>query len=110
MPKYYLKDKERFAIPAVDSLDNFIAISDIEYQNLIEGVNKGNRVECIEDNLVLIPNEIPDNSAIEYQSLRAQEYPPITEYIDGVVKGDQNQIDEYIRKCLEVKAKYPKPV
>jgi hypothetical protein len=109
MPKYYLKDKQRFAIPQVDTLDNFITISDIEYQNLIEGVNKGSRVECIEDNLVLIPNEVPDNSAIEYRMLRAQEYPPITDYIDGLVKGDQQQIDEYIAKCLAVKLKYPKP-
>jgi hypothetical protein len=25
------------------------------------------------------------------------------------VKGDQNQIEEYIQKCLAVKEKYPKP-
>lgn len=109
MPKYYLKDKERFAIPTVDSLDNFIAISDIEYSALIKGVEQGNRIECINDVLVLVPNEIPDNSAIEYKMLRAHEYPPITDYIDGVVKGDQQQIDNYIARCLEVKAKYPKP-
>jgi hypothetical protein len=109
MPKYYLKDKQRFAIPKVDTLDNFITISDIEYQNLIEGVNQGNRVECINNVLVLLPNEVPDNSAIEYKLLRAQEYPPITDYLDGLVKGDQQQIDEYIAKCLAVKAKYPKP-
>lgn len=109
MPKYYLKDKERFAIPTVDSLDNFIAISDIEYSALIKGVEQGNRIECIDDVLVLVPNEIPDNSATEYKMLRAQEYPPITDYIDGVVKGDQQQIDNYIARCLEVKAKYPKP-
>ena len=109
MPKYYLKDKQRFAIPKVDTLDNFITISDIEYSALIKGVEQGNRVECIDDVLVLIPNEIPDNSAIEYKTLRAREYPPITDYIDGVVKGDQQQIDNYIARCLEVKAKYPKP-
>lgn len=40
---------------------------------------------------------------------RRKEYPPIEEYIDGVVKGDQEQIDSYIQKCLEVKLKYPKP-
>jgi hypothetical protein len=45
----------------------------------------------------------------QYQRDRKQEYPPIEEYIDGVVKGDQSQIDEYINKCLAVKAKYPKP-
>lgn len=45
----------------------------------------------------------------QYQRDRKQEYPPIEEYVDGIVKGDQSQIDEYINKCLAVKAKYPKP-
>lgn len=45
----------------------------------------------------------------QYQRDRRNEYPPIEDYIDGVVKGDQSQIDEYINKCLAVKAKYPKP-
>jgi tRNA A37 N6-isopentenylltransferase MiaA len=47
--------------------------------------------------------------ALEYQRLRAPEYPPMSEYLDGIVKGDQNQIDAYIAACLAVKAKYPKP-
>jgi hypothetical protein len=37
------------------------------------------------------------------------EYPPITDYIDGIVKGDQAQVQAYIDACLAVKAKYPKP-
>jgi hypothetical protein len=49
--------------------------------------------------------EIAKNS---YQRNRAKEYPPITDYIDGVVKGDQAQIDKYIADCQAVKAKYPK--
>lgn len=44
-----------------------------------------------------------------YKAQRAAEYPLITDYIDGVVKGDQAQIDKYITDCLAVKAKYPKP-
>lgn len=44
-----------------------------------------------------------------YRDLRSAEYPPITNYIDGVVKGDQAQVQEYIDACLAVKAKYPKP-
>lgn len=44
----------------------------------------------------------------KYQRLRAKEYPPITEYIDGVVKGDSAQVQKYIDECLAVKAKYPK--
>ncbi len=43
-----------------------------------------------------------------YVAKRAAEYPPITDYIDGVVKGDQAQIDVYIAACQAVKAKYPK--
>ena len=45
-----------------------------------------------------------------YIAKRAAEYPPITDYIDGVVKGDQAQIDKYIADCLAVKAKFPKGV
>ena len=43
-----------------------------------------------------------------YIAKRSSEYPPITDYLDGVVKGDQAQIDKYIADCLAVKAKYPK--
>ena len=45
-----------------------------------------------------------------YIAKRAAEYPNITDYLDGVVKGDQAQIDKYIADCLAVKAKYPKGV
>lgn len=44
----------------------------------------------------------------QYMRNRASEYPPITDYLDGVVKGDQAQIDAYIAACQAVKAKYPK--
>jgi len=43
-----------------------------------------------------------------YIAKRQAEYPPITDYLDGVVKGDQVQIDKYIADCQAVKAKYPK--
>lgn len=45
----------------------------------------------------------------EYQRLRAPEYPDFRDYLDGIVKGDQEQVQDYINKCLAVKAKYPKP-
>jgi hypothetical protein len=45
-----------------------------------------------------------------YIAKRAAEYPNVTEYLDGVVKGDQAQIDKYIADCLAVKAKYKKGV
>ena len=45
-----------------------------------------------------------------YKSKRASEYPPVTDWLDGMVKGDQAQIDKYIADCLATKAKYPKGV
>ena len=63
-------------------------------------------------------NEVAyDKSAVQayvdahaYIAKRAAEYPSITDYIDGVVKSDQAQIQAYIDACLAVKAKYPKGV
>jgi hypothetical protein len=43
-----------------------------------------------------------------YKEKRAAEYPLITDYLDGVVKEDQAQINKYIADCQAVKAKYPK--
>ena len=43
-----------------------------------------------------------------YKYKRQAEYPDFKDYLDGVVKGDQVQIDKYIADCLAVKAKYPK--
>ena len=58
---------------------------------------------------------IYDNNAVEalvaseaYKEKRAAEYPPITDYIDGIVKGDNAQVQAYIDACLVVKEKYPK--
>lgn len=43
-----------------------------------------------------------------YIAKRAAEYPPVTDYLDGLVKGDQAQMDKYIADCLAVKARFPK--
>lgn len=44
-----------------------------------------------------------------YKAQRAAEYPPMTDYLDGIVKGDTAQVQTYIDACLAVKLKYPKP-
>jgi len=43
-----------------------------------------------------------------YKAKRQAEYPPFTDYLDGIVKGDQAQVQAYIDACLAVKTKYPK--
>jgi len=49
-------------------------------------------------------------NAHAYIDKRAAEYPPVTDWLDGMVKNDQAQIDKYIADCLAVKAKYKKGV
>ncbi len=43
-----------------------------------------------------------------YKAKRQAEYPPMADYLDAMVKNDQQAIDEYIATCKMVKAKYPK--
>lgn len=64
--------------------------------------NNGNKVEIDMTQV----NAWVNPSAYKYQ--RQEEYPDFKNYLDGVVKGDQVQIDKYIADCLAVKAKYPK--
>jgi hypothetical protein len=62
----------------------------------------GNKIEI---DLSLVNSWIDPEA---YKNLRVKEYPPITDYIDGIVKGDNAQVQAYIDACLAVKAKYPK--
>jgi hypothetical protein len=62
----------------------------------------GNKVEIDLD----LVNAWVDPEA--YKAKRASEYPPMTDYLDGIVKGDDAQVQAYIDACLAVKAKYPK--
>ena len=56
-----------------------------------------------------IQAEVDRQLGLTYQKLRATAYPPVTDYLDGIVKGDQAQIAKYIADCQAVKALYPKP-
>ena len=43
-----------------------------------------------------------------YKAKRAAEYPSFIDYLDGIVKGDNAQVQAYIDACNAVKNKYPK--
>ena len=79
------------------------------YSNVVY-INDGTGAFDKDNNPVAIDlsavNAWTDPNAYKYK--RASEYPPMTDYLDGIVKGDQAQIDKYIADCLAVKAKYPK--
>jgi hypothetical protein len=56
-----------------------------------------------------------DNNAVEalvaseaYKDQRANEYPDFRDYQDGIVKGDNTQVQAYIDACNAVKNRYPK--
>lgn len=66
-------------------------------------------MEIWEADLVKARAEREAKAKTQYQRDRAEEYPPIVDYIDGIVKGDQAQVQAYIDACLAVKVKYPKP-
>lgn len=46
----------------------------------------------------------------DYRELRRAAYPPITDYLDAIVKGDEQQLAAYIEKCRAIKEKYPPPI
>ena len=50
----------------------------------------------------------PKPPAPTYQQLRAAAYPPVTDYLDGIVKGDAAQVQAYIDACMAVKQEFPK--
>lgn len=77
----------------------------VEVLNLVEPYIRVNiDIAMVDGKCVKTVTSLPD-----YQAQRQVEYPPMSDYLDGVVKGDQAQIDAYIAACQAVKAKYPKP-
>lgn len=51
-----------------------------------------------------------DNATLHriVSDLRSKHYPPIHDYVDGIVKGDAVQQANYISACAAVKTRFPK--
>jgi len=93
------------AIKAINSLAEFTVNADD-----INQITWLNGTQPISNDIILakqveLKNEYQSN---EYQRQRSKEYPDFKEYLDGIVKGDNAQVQKYINDCLAVKAKYPK--
>lgn len=90
------------------------------YKNLTSGditaVDTGdivpeNSYEVLEKDYQAQQYQLEDQISFDQRSWEVKRrlaYPPITDYLDAVVKGDQAQIDAYIAACQAVKARYPK--
>ena len=62
-----------------------------------------------EEQLNAVDSQANDAAALELvHQIRKKEYPDIYDYMDGIVKNDQTQIDKYIADAQAVKNKYPK--
>jgi hypothetical protein len=49
-------------------------------------------------------------ASMDYVRQRLTAYPELGQFVDAWVKGDEAALEEYRQACLDVKAKYPKPV
>jgi hypothetical protein len=98
---------------------NLYTNKEVDFKTEVKLQNDGNGAYIKEWNLDIAQPTLAQLNALESQaneverlnlikSNRANEYPDFKEYLDGIVKGDQQQIDKYIADCLAVKAKYPK--
>ena len=61
--------------------------------------------QIVQYNMNAVNDYMEKNS---YKEKRAVAYPDFKDYIDGIVKGDDAQIQAYISACKAVKALYPK--
>ena len=79
------------------------------YQNVVT-IDDGTGAFDAQGNQVTIDMDAVNAwvDAEAYIAKRQAEYPPFTDYLDGIAKGDQAQINKYIADCQAVKAKYPK--
>ena len=75
----------------------------VKYINNEIAYDANDNVVAIDEPLVQI-----EIDKVAYIARRQAEYPDFKEYLDGIVKGDQAQIDKYIADCQAVKLKYPK--
>lgn len=72
----------------------------------IDGVAYDANNNVVSYNTEAVQKYVDDHA---YIAKRQAEYPNFTDYLDGIVKGNQAQIDAYIAACQAVKTKYPKP-
>lgn len=95
------------------------ANKEVDFRNEVKLQDDGNGVYIKEWNLDIPKPTLAQLDAYEAQANeveklnqvkanRSKEYPDFREYLDGIVKGDNVQVQKYINDCLAVKAKYPK--
>ena len=89
-----------YEVTIVDTDDSIITLT--------LAINKGDDLDkAVNEAYVSIKNPAQPKP-LTYAQKRQPEYPSVTDYLDGIVKGDATQVQAYIDACNAVKAKYPK--
>jgi hypothetical protein len=93
----YFKDKNNtvYAYPIDGSQDHFIK----------------DKMSITKDVADELGKQKADNefNSMDYYRKRIFSYPEIGEFLDAWVKNDQKALEEYRKKCLDIKTKFPKP-
>ncbi len=83
-----------------------VGLTQAQYSALLQGQQNGKKIVA-GDNGFPVWEEYQQEKT--YAESRAEAYPDFRDYLDGIVKGDQAQVDAYIAACLAVKERFPKP-
>ena len=93
-----------------DNAENFKKIKWITYENgeaVINTINPHSELTWTKVKAEMDRSDA-EYDAQDYARKRKKEYPDIYDYMDGIVKNDQAQIDKYIADAQDVKARHPK--
>ena len=71
----------------------------------------GNKLPITKDevDIIVAQNQQAVFDSHDYYRKRIYTYPEPGEFLDAWVKQDEAALEEYRRRCLEIKAMYPKP-
>ena len=94
----------------INTLQAIVAIDPMADVTLYaDGSKKWKTTPISDEDILAKQTELQaEYDALEYQRKRKEEYPPMADYLDAIVKGDETQKQKYIDDCKAVKEKYPK--
>ena len=100
-------DLKLIMIGQAPDCSSYLALTEVEHEILVKQTSVPEGYDFIfRQAWGLTINEEIIHRVIE--TLRAEAYPPMSDYLDAKVKGDAEQETNYILACQAVKAKYPK--
>jgi hypothetical protein len=100
-------DFQMIMIGQAPDCSSYLVLSEVEHEMLVKQSSVPEGYDFIfRQAWGLTINEEIIHRVIE--TLRAESYPPMADYLDAKVKNDATQEANYLAACVAVKAKYPK--